>query len=276
MFIPRALVAAAATLSSGVLIPLYIDPSPAPDCSTWAPLLDSISAHPSVPFWIVINPDSGPEGTPGSQPPTGYQECIPVLRAPNVVVLGYVHTSDGEASRQAGVTQDVDTYAGWDAAYRPDGIFFDEVSGEESDFATYQGFTSHARPLFNGGDGFIALNPGTAVDDDDYYSLADILLTAEDFFDQFSASELSLGPSTPASKQAVVLTDGPSSPPTSLISQLITTDHLKAFYVTTDSQAGGADPYNELPTDLESFIAAIEAAHVSREVWNYHAFGDVS
>ena len=31
----------------------------------------------------------------------------------------------------------------------------------------------------------IALNPGTAVSDTAYYGLADILLTAENFFDDF-------------------------------------------------------------------------------------------
>lgn len=57
-----------------------------------------------------------------------------------------------------------------------------------------------------------------------------------------------------------MLTDGPAAPPTALISQLITTDKLRAFYVTTDSQANGANPYDDLPTDFESFIAAIQAA----------------
>ncbi|KAI0356485.1 hypothetical protein OH77DRAFT_206143 [Trametes cingulata] len=259
MHIARAVTTAAATLSSGVLIPLYIDPVGGPDCSGWRPLLDTIAAHPNLPFWTIINPDSGP-GKHGSQAPAEYQQCIPVLRAPNVVVLGYVPTFEGAAGKQNGVTQDVDTYAGWDAAYRPDGIFFDQVSGESADFATYEGFVAHARPLFNGGSGFISLNPGTAPDDTAYYGIADLVLSAENFFDQFSPSQLSLGSSTPPSKQAVVLTDGPSSPPTSLINQLIATDHIKAFYVTTDSQAGGANPYDDLPTDLASYIAAVQAA----------------
>ncbi|KAJ8462204.1 hypothetical protein ONZ51_g11051 [Trametes cubensis] len=241
MHIPRALATTAATLSSGVLIPLYIDPIGGPDCSGWGPLLNSIAAHPSVPVWAVINPASGP-GAHGSQAPVEYQQCIPVLRAaaPSVVVLGYVATWEGEASAQSGVNAD--------------------VSGQSGDLATYRGFAELARPLFGDGDGFIALNPGTAPSDDGYYSIADILLTAENFFSDFSVSDISLASSTPVSKQAVVLTDGPSTPPTSLISRLITTDHLKAFYVTTDSQAGGANPYDDLPTDLETYIAAIEAA----------------
>ncbi|KAI0824688.1 Spherulation-specific family 4 [Trametes gibbosa] len=259
MYIPRAVVAAAATLSSGILIPLYIDPVGSPDCSGWAPVIDTIAAHPSLPFWVVINPASGP-GRHGSQAPAEYQRCIPELRAPNVVVLGYVPTFDAAANKQSGVTQDVDTYAGWGDAYRPDGIFFDQVSGASGDLAVYEGFASHATPLFNGGDSFIALNPGDAPEDTAYYDIADLVLSAENFFDKFSPSDLDLGPSTPVSQQAVVLTDGPSSPPTSLISQLIATDGLRAFYVTTDSQAGGANPYDDLPTDLESFVAAVQAA----------------
>ncbi|KAI0356486.1 hypothetical protein OH77DRAFT_205955 [Trametes cingulata] len=260
MHLARAVTAAAATLSSGVLIPLNIFPATGgPDCPEWRPLINSIAAHPSLPFWIIINPNSGP-GTRGSQAPLGFQQCIPLLRAPNVVVLGYVHTSEGVASRQKGVTQDVNTYAGWNKTYRPDGIFFDEVSGQSADFATYQGFVSHARSLFTGSSSFMTLNPGANPEDTAYYTIADLVLSAEDIFSQFSPSQLSLGSSTPPSKQAVVLTDGPSTPPTSLINQLITTDHIKAFYVTTDKQAGGANPYDNLPTDLESYLAAVQAA----------------
>ncbi|KAH9894414.1 Spherulation-specific family 4 [Cubamyces lactineus] len=259
MHIARAVTAAAATLSSGVLVPLYIYPSGGPDCANWAPLFKSIAAHPTVPFWVVINPNSGP-GNNGGQAPKEYQQCIPLLRASNVVVLGYVHTSEGSTKRQAGVTQDVNTYAGWKSSYKPDGIFFDEVSGKSKDLTTYKNFVSHARPLFNNGKGFITLNPGAAPSDTSYYGITDLLLSAEDFYKDFSPNQLSLGPSTPPSKQAIVLTDGPSSPPTSLISQVITKDHVKAFYITTDSQANGGNPYDNLPTDLEKFIAAIQAA----------------
>lgn len=166
----------------------------------------SIQAHPTVPFWAVINPNSGP-GKTGSQAPTEFQQCIPKLRAANVVVLGYVPTSEGVASRRAGVTKDVDTYANWKAAYRPDGIFFDEVSGKSSDLTTYKGFASHAKTVFRSGKGFvnstgiwcrhpkhipdgiclpqIAMNPGTAPSSTQYYGITDILLTAENFYSTF-------------------------------------------------------------------------------------------
>lgn len=252
MFLPRV----AATLSSGLLIPLYINPIGGPSCSGWASLLSTIDAHPTVPFWTIINPASGP-GQANTQPGPEYQQCLPqLLSKPNVVVLGYVATTRGASSEQGRVIRDVDTYAGWAAGYKVDGIFFDEVSGQSADFATYQNFTSHAKTTF----GFITLNPGAAPADVSYYNLADFLLTAENYFDDFSPSQLSLGSSTPAAKQAVVLHDAPSTVPTALVNTLVTSDHVKAFYVTDDKQGTDGNPYDALPTDLEGFVAALQAA----------------
>ena len=155
-----------------------------------------------MPFYAIINPDSGPGGA-NTQPGAEYQQCIPILQAAsdNVVVLGYVASWDADPSKASGVTQDVNTYAGWNEAYRVDGIFFDQVSGTSADFSTYQNFVSHAQQTFDfvrapfrrKGSTLrhplhimqIALNPGTAVSDTAYYGLADILLTAENFFDDF-------------------------------------------------------------------------------------------
>ncbi|PIL36914.1 hypothetical protein GSI_00604 [Ganoderma sinense ZZ0214-1] len=257
MHIAPAATSAAATLFSGVLIPLYINPVGGPGCSGWGSLLSTIAAHPTVPYYAVINPNSGPGGA-GTQPGAEYQQCIPILRAASdsVVVLGYVPSWEADSSKAAGVISDVNTYAGWSSSYRVDGIFFDQVSGAASDFSAYTNYTSHARQTFD----FIALNPGAAPADTDYYDLADILLTAENFYDQFSPSQLSLGSATPPSQQAIVLTDAPSTPPTALISKLITTDKVGAFWVTDDSQANGANPYDTLPADIETFVAAIVAA----------------
>ncbi|KAI0637950.1 Spherulation-specific family 4 [Trametes polyzona] len=258
MFIPRA-IAAAATLASGVLVPLYLDPQSGPDCTPWAPLISTIQAHPTVPFWVVINPNSGP-GNRGAQAPAAYQQCVPKLRAANVKVLGYVPTGYGAAKRRGGVLQDTNTYAGWKTAYRPDGIFFDEVSGNAADVSTYANYASQAREVFGRGKGYVAFNPGAAPSSTKYYGLADLLLSAEKMYDDFDPSDLTLGSSTQAQKQAVVLTDGPSTPPDSLIETLITDDHIKAFYVTDDTQANNGNPYDSLPSDLDDFVAAIQSA----------------
>ena len=110
---------------------------------------NSINAHPTVPFWTIINPASGPGGA-NTQPGPEYQQCLPqLLNKPNVVVLGYVATSGGAAAQRSRVLRDVNTYAGWAASYRVKGIFFDEVSGQAADFATYTNFTSTARSRFS-------------------------------------------------------------------------------------------------------------------------------
>ncbi|KAI0751510.1 Spherulation-specific family 4 [Daedaleopsis nitida] len=254
--VPRMIAVGAATLSSGLLVPLYINPIGGPSCAGWAPLLNTVTAHPSVPFYTIINPASGP-GNANTQPGREYQQCIPqLLSKPNVVVLGYVATWEGQAANQSGVIRDVNTYAAWASAYRPSGIFFDQVSATVATYATYQNFTNRARSSFR----YVTLNPGSAPTDDRFYSIADLLLTAENYYTAFSPKQLSLGSSTPASKQAVMLHDAPSTVPTSLINTLIKTDHIKALYVTDDKEANGGNPYDALPSNLEKFVAALQSA----------------
>lgn len=64
-------------------------------------------------------------------------------------MLGYVASWEADSSKAAGVITDVNTYAGWNASYRVDGIFFDQVSGTASDFNAYTNYTSHARQTFD-------------------------------------------------------------------------------------------------------------------------------
>ncbi|EKM59215.1 uncharacterized protein PHACADRAFT_191536 [Phanerochaete carnosa HHB-10118-sp] len=249
---------AAAVAGTGVLVPLYIFPGQSPQCTAWASLLNVISANPSVPFIIIINPNSGP-GAVGSQPDSSsYQGCVPQLKSqPNVRTIGYVFTEYGSRS-QSDVDADVSTYAGWDSAYRLDGIFFDQVETTSDLLSTYTAFVNTARQSFDDSNGFVILNPGTNVQDDGFFSIADQIVTAEDFYSDFSPSQLSLGSSTPTAKQAVILHDAPSSPPISLIDQLVT-DGIGSLYITDDTQANGGNPYDSLPSDLSSFVATVGA-----------------
>ncbi|KAI0772673.1 hypothetical protein BC629DRAFT_1529328, partial [Irpex lacteus] len=174
-------------LGSGVIVPLYIDPA-GTSCSAWTPLLDAISAI-LTPFYVIINPNSGPVTTPDD----GYQTCIPRLKA-------HQH--------------------------------------------------------LNGGNGYVILNPGGSVGSETaYFNIANQIVTAENFYDDFSPSQLSFSSSAPAAQQAVILTDAPSTPPASLISQLVGTDKIGSLYITDDSQANGANPYDTLPTQFATFVA---------------------
>ena len=75
----------------------------------------------------------------------------------------------------------------------------------------------------------------------------------------FSPSQLSFSSSSPAAKQAVILTDAPSTPPASLISQLVATDGIGSLYITDDSQANNGNPYDTLPTQFATFVSDVAA-----------------
>lgn len=150
---------------TGIIVPLYVWPGDPNVCSGWTPLFNvyayhvftstshtdiriySISATPSLTFYVVINPGSGP-GDPNTQPVDSYSTCIQQLKAAesgsNLRVLGYVATGGGSSTT---VVRDITTYSGWNAAYRPDGIFFDQGSTASSQVSTYAGWANQARQI---------------------------------------------------------------------------------------------------------------------------------
>jgi hypothetical protein len=102
-------------------------------------------------FLIIVNPASGP-GAPGTQPDTNYQTCIAQLRTAgaangNLKILGYVPTGHA-ADSGVDVMSKIDTYSQWSSAYRPDGIFFDEVSQLAADLPLYQSYSSKVHADF--------------------------------------------------------------------------------------------------------------------------------
>ena len=115
----------------------------------------SIQQNPDVPFYAIINPNSGP----GAQPiDPSYQGCIPKLKAPNVNLIAYVATWFGDATKSSGVIADINTYASWDSSYVPDGIFFDQTSNNANDVALYTQYTTLAKQSFKGGAGVVSGN----------------------------------------------------------------------------------------------------------------------
>lgn len=246
-----------AVAGTGVIVPLYVWPGDSPQCSGWVPLFNALSANPSVPFFVIVNPDSGP-GAAGSQPDaSSYQGCVTKLKTyANAHLVGYVRTRYGKRS-QADVQTDISTYAGWASTYSVQGIFFDEVQPTSKFLSFYTSVTSSARQSFSGA--LVILNPGANVGDNSFFSIADQIVTAEDLYSDFSPSQLSIGSSAPAAKQAVILTDAPSSPSPSLISQLVSTDGIASLYITDDMQANGGDPYDSFPSDFSSFVATVGA-----------------
>ena len=157
-------------LSLAIVVPLYSYPDDG--CTAWTDFITayetppfqlsrtltdfcvpSVSAtdNPSLPFIFIINPNSGP-GDPDSQPDANYQSCVPQLRPsvnPNIIVIGYVATGYGQDDPSS-VDSQINTYGGWEALYRPSGIFLDEGPTDPSLVSLYQGYADTIRGI----DGF--------------------------------------------------------------------------------------------------------------------------
>ncbi|KAJ7199216.1 Spherulation-specific family 4 [Mycena pura] len=202
--VPRA----AAVLPSGVFFPLFIDPKD--DCSGWP---DSIGFGSGlVPFFVAINPADGPGGSPGSQPASKFQTCIPTLNRSTSSVpgttftMGYVNTKHGKRASKK-VLQDIDTYAEWNAPYRPMGIYFDKTPSDAASAGLIGQYAQHVRDRFGVGS-IVSLNPGT-LPSPEYFVFSDHIVTVNTFFTSFSTSNLTVSDQTPAAKQVVILHDQP-------------------------------------------------------------------
>ncbi|QRV85871.1 spherulin-4 [Ceratobasidium sp. AG-Ba] len=249
---------ARAALASGVIFPLYIYPGD--NCVNWSSAISAVAAHPNLPFYWIINPNSGPGGV-NNQPDANYQACVPKLRPssnPNVKVIAYVRTGYGTGRSASDVQQDVHTYAQWGSSYRPSGIFFDEVPYQDSWRTTYKAYADYARSQIT--NAFVTLNPGTSAIASGYFSFADQIVTVEKYYKDFSPSDYTISSSTPASKQAVILHDSPSTLPTTTINQIIKTSKIGAVYITDDSQDTDGNPYDSFPSYWSSFLTAVETA----------------
>ncbi|KAF5347220.1 hypothetical protein D9758_011086 [Tetrapyrgos nigripes] len=191
--------------STGAIFPLYIFPGDPGICAGWSAVLDSISANPTLPFYLIVNPNSGPVDTPDP----GYQSCIPQVRSlsDNVKVVGYVATGYGSKA-SSDVLNEVTTYMNWDVSYRPTGIFFDETNATADHVQLYTSYAAQVRQDVPG-DSFVILNPGIPVSVDDYFTISDMIVTTETFFDDFDPASLEISGTKPASKQAVILHTGP-------------------------------------------------------------------
>ncbi|KAJ1309549.1 hypothetical protein OPQ81_006322 [Rhizoctonia solani] len=248
---------ARAALASGVILPLYLYPGD--NCASWTKAISAATSHPNLPFYFIVNPNSGP-GDLYTQPDANYQACVPKLRPaanPNVKLIGYVATKYGNKT-QSTVQAEVDTYAQWNSAYKLDGIFYDEVLAQSSARSLYSAYSSYAKSKIP--NAFVSFNPGTKPEDNSFYGFADQILSLEKYYYEFSTSLYTIGSSTPAAKQAFILTDSPSTLPTNIINQVIKTDKIGALYITDDVQANGQNPYDSFPSYWTSFVDAVQTA----------------
>ncbi|RDB26833.1 Spherulin-4 [Hypsizygus marmoreus] len=240
----NACVSTLALLPSGVIFPLYIYPGD--NCVAWSPLISAIQAGSILQFYLIINPASGP-GAAGTQPDTTYQACIATLRSTgaaagrNVKILGYVATGYGNRTSSL-VTTDIHTYSQWATTYRPEGIFFDQVATGAHQLSTYETYSTKVHTDF--GTSYIIFNPSAVPAVTGYYDISDLIVTFGGFYNDFDASDLTIGPSSPSRKQAVILHTGPTQIPSQVVGNFTSI-------------------INKFPTDWNGFLGDLISSQIA-------------
>jgi hypothetical protein len=227
--------------STGLLVPLYTDPTD----GTWTTLIQTKNAHPSVDVVAIINPDSGP----GNAKSASYATGITNLESAGIVVVGYVPTGYGTKSYSATtvVEASIDAYV----SFYPniEGIFFDEMSTSASEETYYQTLATYVASKN------LALtigNPGTNVPD----ALVGIFTNLVIYEDQNMPTMANVDAyrSTYGTAGFSYIAYGVSALPST--STLQTLDAYVRWVYVTD--LGGANPYDALPSYLAAEVAALE------------------
>ncbi|KAJ5603769.1 hypothetical protein N7537_006725 [Penicillium hordei] len=259
--IATVLTLASTVISTGLLIPLYAWPG----IDAWNTIYDSIAAHPSIPFFLIINPSTGPGDT--EYPEEVFITAIAKLNSySNANVLGYIHTKQGTRSSPE-VERDIATYAKW-ATYtgrniRLSGIFFDEAAnGEDPSKLAY--FENLSRMSKISGLSTIIFNPGVklAADVAKWFAAADFIVEYENTY----ANWVDLAPDEHFSmpghyeKSAVILNQTPGDADVDHVVRLAKDMGLGAIYLASD------DNYMSLST-VPKVAVAVAQSRSARRRW---------
>ncbi|OQD87940.1 hypothetical protein PENSOL_c075G08256 [Penicillium solitum] len=253
--IATVLTLASTVISTGLLVPLYAWPG----IDAWNTIYDSIEAHPSIPFYLIINPSTGPGDT--EYPEEVFITAIAKLNSySNAKVLGYTHTKQGTRSSSE-VEKDIATYAKW-ATYtgkniRLSGIFFDEAAnGKDPRKLAY--FENLSRKSKSSGLSTVIFNPGVKLvaDVGKWFAAADFIVECENTY----ANWVALAPdehfSTPDhyEKSAAILNQTPGDADVGDVVRLAKDMGLGAIYLASD------DNYMSLSTVPKVAVAQSRSA----------------
>jgi hypothetical protein len=242
--------------TTSVLFPLYEYPETP---TTWNPLYSAITSNPSVDFYVIVNPDSGPGDS--EYPDSSYAPALQRLNTispQQVTTLGYVDVKFGGETIEA-VEAIVAKYKNWDtfSASSPisvDGIFFDDVPDTAAEVSYMTALSNSTKAMFGPDRGFVVFNPGTTVNPG-YFNAADAVVIFEDTESEFSEnvfSEQSGG--TPRQKGVIINTfTGGASEQTSVVDAMVS--HQPGFIYITDQRS-----YDTFSGLFSSFVSALAAA----------------
>ncbi|KAK6834771.1 hypothetical protein PG987_009465 [Apiospora arundinis] len=210
--LPIAAMAATALARTEIMVPLHAAPGNDKMSPQWQAVVDAAVAHPDMHFYVVVNPNSGPQNTSfdtGNCSPKGV-DYIPhgcnkdwstnvgrLNNVPNIQTLGYVYARYGheEQRNRTAVEVDIQEWADWNserdwfgnaANISIHGIWFDETGVQKGNASEFQELTDFARRVFNAkpnrGLFDIVMNPGSNPDqnyEQTLFNMADAVVTRE-------------------------------------------------------------------------------------------------
>ncbi|KAJ6554780.1 hypothetical protein B0H19DRAFT_1072132 [Mycena capillaripes] len=205
-------------------------------------------------FYTIISPTSGPGSSVDSQPDADFISCVLQLRLSGAqTVLGWVDTISPSTGTVLG---DIDTYAGWNNSYRPNGIFLVDVTPTANRVSTYQGFVSHATSM---GFTFTVLDTGFATSSS-YLDMVDLVNTYEGPYSSFDPSSLN----GTLSKQSVTLKSAPTTGSYSGVISQLQSLGVKAVYITDAPDMG-----TPLPAQLAEFVDEVASVGESNGLHDF-------
>ena len=163
-----------------IIFPLYLYPGD--NGIAWSDVTSTIDAYAGVQWQIVVNPNSGPGTSSYPSDPNIISGLAKLNSYSNVNTVGYVDTAHGQKDISL-VNAETDVYASW-AGYSTNisigGIYFDDVSSEESSsmYSYYETVAAHARSSMKTS-AHVVFNPGDRAPTQ-LFSYADTIVEFED------------------------------------------------------------------------------------------------
>jgi hypothetical protein len=229
-----------AVRSTGIIIPLYAWPG----TDAWTTVYESIASHPSTPFYLIVNPDTGPGAT--AYPEEAYITAIAKLNSySNAHVLGYTYTNHGTRA-QTEVENDIATYSNWSTYKGKDislaGIFFDLTpNGEDQSKLSY--FQQLSSTTKNSGLEKVVFNPGVKIlaDVGKWFAAADLIVEYENTYANWATLTPTEHFSAQANyaKRAIILNQTPVDASIDEIATQAKNLGLGAIYLTYDDNYMG-------------------------------------
>ncbi|POS77825.1 hypothetical protein DHEL01_v203766 [Diaporthe helianthi] len=211
-----AALAAIAMASTDVMVPLYVYPGNNTWTNpNWEAAVDAIKDNPHMHFYVIINPNNGPQNT---SDPSGFNEgycnvenddyiqhgcnrdwtthLADITKLSNAQTIGYVYTGYGQRPADE-VKADILEWSRWDTAPTWDankdvdisihGLWFDEIGSSSVNASLYQDLVTFANETFDAkgsdkGKYTVVLNAGHVVDPDyetQLFNMASAVVTKE-------------------------------------------------------------------------------------------------